>query len=952
MLGLGTVARKVFGTPNDRKIKATRPLVEKINALEPDFEKLSDADIQAKTEEFKTRLSNGETLDDLLPEAFANAREGAKRALGLRAYDVQLMGGIFLHQGNISEMKTGEGKTLVGVFPVYLNALTGRGVHVVTVNDYLASRDAGWMGQVYEFLGLSTGIVVPNMEEEAKIAAYQADVTYATNNELGFDYLRDNMKSELSQMAQRDHYFAIVDEVDSILIDEARTPLIISGPAEDRTDLYNAVDALIPELGEEHYAMDEKARSTTLTDEGNEFVEKRFLEMELMPEGQTLYDPESTTLVHHINQGLRAHTLFKRDKDYIVKDDQVVLIDEFTGRMMEGRRLSEGLHQAIEAKEGVSIQPENVTLASVTFQNYFRLYDKLAGMTGTALTEAEEFSEIYGLGVVEVPTNRGIAREDDHDAIYRTAREKFTAIVEEIAKAHSKGQPILVGTTSIEKSEYLSQLLNDKPLLAKIAAGLRTRAEGMKKEENKIKFNEHAADVEKLAKTGIKHNVLNARFHEQEAEIIADAGRPGAVTIATNMAGRGTDIQLGGNVDMRVAQELEKLGDDADAAKVRAEITAQIATAKQAALDAGGLFVLATERHESRRIDNQLRGRSGRQGDPGRSAFFLSLEDDLMRIFGSQKLDAVLSKLGMDEGEAIIHPWVNKSLERAQAKVEGHNFDIRKQLLKYDDVMNDQRKAIFEQRLEIMKAEDLSSIVKDMRDEVIEELIEEHIPAKSYADQWNIEGLDTQLEENLGFKTEIVKWAAEEGIDEEDLIERVAKSADDTAAKQIEAVGAERMRILEKQLLLDTIDKKWREHLITLEHLRSVVGFRGYAQRDPLNEYKTESFELFESMLESLRNDVTKTLAQVGPASREQQVAVIQAQIQAAIDQGVPMDEIQEQMKQAYGIDLQLAPNPQAEPEPVPEVDPEDESTWPPLARNDMCLCGSGKKYKHCHGKL
>jgi preprotein translocase subunit SecA len=947
MLGLTTAARKIFGTANDRKIKASLPMVAKINALEPDFQALSDEQIQGKTEEFKTRLKNGETLEQLLPEAFANAREAANRALGLRAYDTQLMGGIFLHEGNIAEMKTGEGKTLVGVFPVYLNALTGRGVHVVTVNDYLASRDAEWMGKVYEFLGMTVGVVIPDQDAEAKLAAYAADITYATNNELGFDYLRDNMRSELSEMAQRDHYFAIVDEVDSILIDEARTPLIISGPAEDRTDLYMAIDKLVPELiVEEHFDLDEKGRSTSLTDVGNDFVEKRLREMEILPEDQSLYDPESTSLVHHINQGLRAHALFKRDKDYIVRDNEVVLIDEFTGRMMSGRRMSDGLHQAIEAKEGTDIKPENVTLASVTFQNYFRLYDKLAGMTGTALTEAEEFSEIYNLGVIEVPTNKPIARVDEHDAIYRTAREKYTAVVEEIGKAHAKGQPLLVGTTSIEKSEYLSQLLGDKELLEKISTSLRVRAEGMKKAENKVLFNEHADAIAKLAKTGIPHKVLNARFHEQEASIVADAGAPNAVTIATNMAGRGTDIQLGGNVDMRVAEEMEKAGESADPVAIRAQVIADISTAKQAVIDSGGLFVLATERHESRRIDNQLRGRSGRQGDPGRSSFFLSLEDDLMRIFGSQKLDAVLGKLGMDEGEAIIHPWVNKSLERAQAKVEGQNFDIRKQLLKFDDVMNDQRKAIFEQRLEVMKSEDLSDTIKDMRDEVIEDLVDAHIPAKSYADQWDTTGLQAAVSETLGLDLPVVNWAAEEGIDDEDIIERLRAAGDTDMTAKTEGIGAGNMRSAEKQLLLGTIDRKWREHLVTLEHLRSVVGMRGYAQRDPLNEYKTESFELFESMLEGLRSDITGQMARIVPQSPEQQMAALQNQIQSAVEQGMDVEEIKARVKEAYGFDIELqAPEKTA-------FDAEDTATWPPLSRNDQCLCGSGKKFKHCHGAI
>jgi len=668
---LGKIARKVFGSQNDRRIKATRPIVEEINALEDDFAVLTDDGIIAKTEEFKKRVQDGEKLSAILPEAFANCREAAKRSLGLRAFDTQLMGGVFLHRGNIAEMKTGEGKTLVATFPAYLNALTEKGVHIVTVNDYLAKRDAEWMGAVYSALGLETGVIYPHQPDDEKRAAYAADITYATNNELGFDYLRDNMKSELKDMFQRGHNFAIVDEVDSILIDEARTPLIISGPSEDRSELYVTIDALIPVLTEEHYTIDEKNRGVTFTEDGNEFLEDLLHDRGLLAEGQSLYDPESTTIVHHMNQGLRAHKLFTKDKDYIVRDGEVVLIDEFTGRMMAGRRLSEGLHQAIEAKEGCKTQPENVTLASVTFQNYFRLYETLSGMTGTALTEADEFEEIYGLGVVEVPTNEPIARIDEHDAVYRTASEKYEAIVEEIREANEKGQPILVGTTSIDKSEQLSQL---------------------------------------LTKAKIKHDVLNARQHEREAQIVADAGKLGAVTIATNMAGRGTDIKLGGNVEFQIMEAIAA-DPDGNSDKIRARIEAEHEADEQAVKDAGGLYVLATERHESRRIDNQLRGRSGRQGDPGRSSFYLSLEDDLMRIFGSERLEKVLSGLGMKEGEAIIHPWVNKSLERAQAKVEARNFDIRKQLLKYDDVMNDQRKAIFGQRREIMEAEDLSEIV-------------------------------------------------------------------------------------------------------------------------------------------------------------------------------------------------------------------------------------------------
>ena len=690
MLGLGALAKKVFGTPNDRKVKATRPLIGKINALEPEFQALNDEGLVAKTEELRARALSGEDLNSLLPEAFANCREAAKRALGLRAFDVQLMGGIFLHQGNIAEMKTGEGKTLVATFPAYLNALTGKGVHIVTVNDYLARRDADWMSKVYGALGLTTGVVYPQQPEAEKAAAYACDVTYATNNELGFDYLRDNMKAELSQMHQRIHNFAIVDEVDSILIDEARTPLIISGPSQDRSELYKTIDQLIPDVLEAHYTLDEKTKNVTFTDEGNDWLEEALSSKGILPEGQSLYDPESTTIVHHVNQGLRAHKLFTRDKDYIVRDGEVVLIDEFTGRMMAGRRLSDGLHQAIEAKESCTIQAENVTLASVTFQNYFRLYDKLGGMTGTALTEADEFHEIYGLGVMEVPTNRAVARADEDDQVYRTANEKYNAVVDAIKAAHAKKQPVLVGTTSIEKSEFLSEL---------------------------------------LTAAGITHNVLNARQHEQEAKIVADAGKLGAVTIATNMAGRGTDIKLGGNVEFTIMEAIAA-DPEANPDEIRSRIEDEHASNELAVKEAGGLYVLATERHESRRIDNQLRGRSGRQGDPGRSSFFLSLDDDLMRIFGSERLEKVLNTLGMKEGEAIVHPWVNKSLERAQAKVEGRNFDIRKQLLKFDDVMNDQRKVIFGQRREIMEADDLAEITQDMRHQVIDDLVTQFYATK------------------------------------------------------------------------------------------------------------------------------------------------------------------------------------------------------------------------------
>ncbi|ALI55762.1 preprotein translocase subunit SecA [Celeribacter marinus] len=896
MLGIGTLAKKVFGTPNDRKIKATRPIVEKINALEAEFEKLDDAGLIAKTDEFKKRVAQGESLDAILPEAFANCREAARRALGLRAFDTQLMGGIFLHQGNIAEMKTGEGKTLVATFPSYLNALTGKGVHVVTVNDYLATRDAEWMAKVFEALGMTCASIYGQQPEDEKRAAYACDVTYATNNELGFDYLRDNSASDLNRVVQRGHNFAIVDEVDSILIDEARTPLIISGPSDDRSELYQIIDKLIPELTQEHYELDEKTRQVSFTEDGNEFLEQRLHAAGLLPEGQTLYDPESTTIVHHVNQGLRAHKLFQNGVHYIVRDGQVALIDEFTGRMMAGRRLSEGLHQAIEAKEGCAIQPENVTLASVTFQNYFRLYNTLSGMTGTALTEADEFMEIYKLGVVEVPTNRPITRKDDHDRVYRTEVEKLAAVVQSVRDANAKGQPVLVGTTSIEKSEELSGL---------------------------------------LTKEGVEHKVLNARHHEKEAEIVGDAGKLGAVTIATNMAGRGTDIKLGGNVEMKVMEAIAA-NPDANPDEIRATIQAEHAEAEKAVLEAGGLYVLATERHESRRIDNQLRGRSGRQGDPGRSLFFLSLEDDLMRIFGSERLDKMLSSLGMKEGEAIIHPWVNKSLEKAQAKVEGRNFDIRKQLLKFDDVMNDQRKVVFTQRRDIMESSNVSEIVTDMRHEVIEDLVEAAIPPKSYPDQWDTEKLYVSIIEALNMDVKVKEWAEEEGVDDEVITERLSDVTDKMMADKEAAFGSEQFRQIEKQFLLNTIDAKWREHLLTLEHLRSVIGFRGYAQRDPLNEYKNESFQLFETMLDSLRGEVTAKLARVRPMTDEERNTML-AQLQA-------------QQSQLDG-DV-VGATPQQNPNAKPGFDEADPETWGAPGRNDSCPCGSGQKFKHCHGRI
>ncbi|MEM6938612.1 MAG: preprotein translocase subunit SecA [Pseudomonadota bacterium] len=899
MLGFGTIAKKVFGSPNDRKVKAMRPLVAQINALEPEFESLSDEGLKEKTAELQKRVQAGESLDDVLPEAFANCREGARRTLGLRAFDTQLLAAIFLHQGNISEQKTGEGKTLTAAIAAYLNALSGKGVHVVTVNEYLVQRDADWMGKVFNALGMTCGAALAGQGFDDKRAAYDSDITYATNNELGFDYLRDNMKPSLDEILQKHHNFAIVDEVDSILIDEARTPLIISGPAQDRSDLYVTIDKLIPHLEDGHFEIDEKTRNVTFTDDGVEYLEDLLRQNELMQAEQSLYDPESTTIVHHVNQGLRAHKLFTKDKDYIVRNGEVVLIDEFTGRMMPGRRLSDGLHQAIEAKETVEIAPENVTLASVTFQNYFRLYGKLAGMTGTALTEAEEFQQIYGLGVVEVPTNLPIARVDEDDEVYRTAGEKYKAMIDRVKQAHGKGQPCLVGTTSIEKSEQLSKL---------------------------------------LAAEGIEHNVLNARQHEQEAQIIAEAGKFGAVTIATNMAGRGTDIQLGGNVEMKVLQALSA-DPEADPADIRARIEAEHATEKQQVLDAGGLYVLASERHESRRIDNQLRGRSGRQGDPGRTSFFLSLEDDLMRIFGSEKLEKVLTTLGLKEGEAIIHPWVNKSLERAQAKVEGRNFDIRKQLLKFDDVMNEQRKVIFGQRRDIMEAQEIEEIATDMRHQVIDDLIETYMPPNTYADQWDTEGFKAGVAEQLNIDLPIVEWCEEEGVDEEIIRERMVEGTDQMMAQKAEAFGPENMRNIEKQLLLQAIDAKWRDHLTTLEHLRSVIGFRGYAQRDPLNEYKNESFQLFEGMLDSLRQDVTQKLGQIQPMTEEERAAMIEelAARQAAMQAAAATERDATSGKagaMAMGMmaaDQVAAGNP---------------------GRNDPCPCGSGKKYKHCHGRL
>jgi preprotein translocase subunit SecA len=919
MLSFGALASKVFGSSNDRKLKKYPSLVAAINKLEPEVAALANEELRARTDAFRARVKEGAALEDLIPEAFATVREAAKRSIGQRHFDVQLMGGMVLHEGRISEMKTGEGKTLVATLPVYLNALTGRGVHVVTVNDYLAKRDAAWMGAIYQFLGLKVGCIVHELSDDQRRVEYAADVTYGTNNEFGFDYLRDNMKYSTAEMVQRGHYYAIVDEVDSILIDEARTPLIISGPLDDRSELYNTVDKFIPRLEKSDYELDEKTRVVTLTEAGNERVEQLLTAADML-KGDSLYDIENVTVVHHVQQALRAHTLFQRDRDYIVKNDEVIIIDEFTGRMMQGRRYSEGLHQALEAKEHVTVQPENQTLASITFQNYFRLYEKLAGMTGTAVTEADEFLDIYGLDVVEVPTNMDMIRDDEDDEVYRTAQEKYRAIINLIKEARTRGQPMLVGTTSIEKSEILSELLK---------------------------------------KDKVPHQVLNARYHEQEAHIIAQAGVPGAVTIATNMAGRGTDIQLGGNPDMRLedwATEEKAKGTEPTPEQVvakREEIKADVAKKKSKALETGGLYVIGTERHESRRIDNQLRGRSGRQGDPGRSRFFLSLEDDLMRIFGSQRMDGMLQTLGLKEDEAIIHPWINKALEKAQAKVEARNFDIRKNLLKYDNVMNDQRKAIFEQRLELMTDADLGETIGDMRRQVIDDLIAKHIPEKSFIEQWDVAGLKEDMQGAFDLAVPLDDWAKEEGIGEEEVRERLVRAADERAAKKAADFGPQIMRQIEKAVLLQTLDHLWREHLVTLEHLRQVIGLRGYGQRDPLNEYKSESFTLFEHMLARLREAVTGQLMHV-ELSRQEDVPPLDAAELPPIeahhrDPTTGEDEFALEAAGA-GIAAVASAAPARTRKAAQGPNPADPSTWGKVQRNALCPCESGKKYKHCHG--
>ncbi len=1041
MLSFGQFASKIFGSSNDRRVRAYSSRVEAINALESELEALSDEQLRARTEEFRQQLADGTNLNDLVVPAFATVREAAKRTLGQRHFDVQLIGGMVLHEGKIAEMKTGEGKTLVATLAVYLNALTGRGVHVVTVNDYLAKRDAEWMGQVYKFLGLTVGCIVNELEDQERSDAYAADVTYGTNNEFGFDYLRDNMKMSKEEMVQRGHYFSIVDEVDSILIDEARTPLIISGPVDDKADLYTAVDSHMPELVKDpaRYELDEKQRTVALTEEGNQWIEENLGAAGLLT--GTLYDIENVSIVHHVNQALKAHTLFTRDKDYIVKNNEVVIIDEFTGRMMAGRRYSEGLHQALEAKENVEIQPENQTLASITFQNYFRLYDKLSGMTGTAATEASEFLDIYGLDLLEIPTNREVGRLDEDDEIYRTEDEKWRAIIKEIVAAKERGQPCLVGTASIEKSEHLSELLK----------------------------------AEK-----IEHQVLNARYHEQEAMIIAQAGVPGAITIATNMAGRGTDIQLGGNADIRVTdeagdpeaadfsakekvirEEVDKNRENVLVASEHVELEPPKGNRPAKTVDKpGGLYVIGTERHESRRIDNQLRGRSGRQGDPGRSKFYLSLQDDLMRIFGSDKMDGILKTLGLKDGEAIIHPWMNKSLEMAQKKVEARNFDIRKQILKYDDVMNDQRKVVFEQRLEFMSSDDVNEIVTDMRHDVVEAYVTQHIPPNAYAEQWDVDGLKTAIDQLFQVDLPIPEWAAEEGIADEEIRERIVEAVDAKAEEKVvevgeamlanyesakelvgfvrgnenltkllgnpgenledigrfllnsgegevrlngmsrqqaneqagmigyqfladytdasqlvdevdaaddksaKAMGQLRIRYIEKSVLLQTLDHLWREHLVMLEHLREVIGFRAYGQRDPLNEYKTEAFVLFEGLLTKLREAVTGQLMQINVAQDDiddlygtdpelPEMEAYQEEAEPvfgeyAMAQAALANE-ERALEYADAGEVRLAPVRTRQ--SADEIDPNDPSTWGKVARNAPCPCGSGKKYKHCHGR-
>jgi preprotein translocase subunit SecA len=938
---LGSFAKRIFGSSNDRRLKGYRPKVAAINALEPEMLRLTDAELAGRTQTFREEFAAGKSLDDLLVPAFATVREAARRVLGQRHFDVQLIGGMVLHEGAIAEMRTGEGKTLVATLATYLNALEGKGVHVVTVNDYLARRDAEWMGSIYHFLGLSTGVIVHGLDDDERRRAYAADITYGTNNEFGFDYLRDNMKYELAQMAQRGHHYAIVDEVDSILVDEARTPLIISGASDDRSDLYIAIDKVIPRLAAEDFELDEKQRTTNLTEAGNEHMEAMLGELGVLSDG-SLYEAANVTTVHHVNQALRAHKLFKRDKDYIVRQGEVVIIDEFTGRMMPGRRYSEGLHQALEAKEHVAIQPENVTLASITFQNYFRLYGKLAGMTGTAATEADEFVEIYKLEVVEIPTNKPVRRLDEDDEVYRTAEEKLRAIIREIEAANAKFQPMLVGTTSIEKSEQLAEAM---------------KGQGYKQ----IDFTAPEA-LQKLyaaARSDKPSNlfaVLNARFHEQEAYIVAEAGVPGAITIATNMAGRGVDIQLGGNVKMRVAQECAELSPGPEREAKETAIRSEVETFREKAIAAGGLYIIGTERHESRRIDNQLRGRSGRQGDPGRSKFFLSLKDDLMRIFGSDRMESMLVKLGLQEDEAIVHPWINKALEKAQQKVEARNFDMRKNVLKYDNVMNDQRKVVFEQRREMMAQESLEDMISDMRQGVVDDLIAKYIPRDAYPEAWDIEGLKQAVPAAFNLTLPLTDWAKEEGITEEEMHERLRKAANEAYAARVDKNGAGVTRYVEKQIVLQALDHLWREHLVTLDHLRQVVGWRGMAQRDPLNEYKSEAFELFGELITHLREMTTAQLNRVEVAfeppppmealevSHADALAYPDRAINAAFGPASAAPAVSRAAKPVFGASGVDAA------ETLVREPPEERAVYGKVGRNQPCPCGSGKKYKHCHG--
>ncbi|WP_281300510.1 MULTISPECIES: preprotein translocase subunit SecA [unclassified Iodidimonas] len=911
MMGFGAFAKKIFGSRNDRIVKGLMARVAAINALEPEVEALTDEALMQRTSDFRERLAKGETLDQILPEAFATVREAARRGLGLRHFDVQMVGGMVLHNGDISEMKTGEGKTLVSTLAAYLNALEGKGVHIVTVNDYLAQRDSQWMKKVYDRLGLSVGVIVNGLDDQERRVAYAADITYGTNNEFGFDYLRDNMKYRLDQMVQRPFNFAIVDEVDSILIDEARTPLIISGPTEDKSDLYLKIDRLVRRLEEQHYEKDEKNKTIALTEAGAEHIEEILRDQGLL-KGDNLYDYENTTIVHHVDQALRARKMFEADTDYIVKDGKVVIIDEFTGRMMPGRRWSGGLHQAVEAKEGVEIQSENQTLASITFQNYFRMYPKLSGMTGTAATEAAEFAEIYGLDVIEIPTNQPVRRADDHDEFYRTADEKNHAIVEDIRDCQKRGQPVLVGTVSIEKSEQLAALLK---------------------------------------KGKIKHNVLNARYHEQEASIVAQAGRLGAVTIATNMAGRGTDIQLGGNLEMRIHDETAALDDESKRAELISRITAEIEAEKARVLEAGGLYVMGTERHESRRIDNQLRGRSGRQGDPGRSKFYLSLQDDMMRIFGPERMDSMLVKLGIEEGEAIVHPWLNRAIEKAQEKVEARNFEMRKHVLKYDDVMNDQRKVIFDQRREIMDLEDVAETVKGMGEDTCFHLIESHCPPKTYPEQWNIEGLHVDVRRILSLDLPLAEWAGEEGIDRDKMTERLETALERHLAQKATHYGANVWRQVEKSLLLQIIDQEWKDHLGNLDYLRQAVNLRALAQRNPLNEYKTEAFSMFEAMLGHVRESVTQMLCHV-ELQRPEAPPEPQAPQQMNTRHDDPHTGRNLVDDGGHAGRVVNAGGTIAARQPAAQPDPNNPASWGRVARNAPCPCGSGKKYKHCHGVL